>query len=276
MIERKQLNILLLHVLLTFFALATLFPILIIGLMAFKTNNEIFAAPLRPPDVWRFSQIADAWVQGNFKTYYLNSIMVSVPTVLIVVSCSTLAAYGLVFARLKGSRIMLGLFLLGLIMPLQAVVIPLFHLQVALGLLNTHFGLVLAQAAVGMPFGVFLMRSFMSGLPREIIEAARIDGATDVEILRRVVLPISTAPAMTLATLQFMYSWNDFLLPLMLLQDPEMRTVTLGLFYLQGGTYTLNYTMISAGVLITSAPIMVVFFALQRQFIAGATIGAVK
>ncbi|MFV0335116.1 MAG: carbohydrate ABC transporter permease [Tropicimonas sp.] len=266
----------LVHAVLIVATVLTLFPIAIIGLMAFKTNNEIFADPLGWPEIWRVGQLRDAWVQGNFARYYLNSISVAVPVVLIVVSTSTLAAFGLVFGGLRGGRFILALFLLGLIVPLQAIIVPLFHGLNDLGMLNSHGGLILAQSAVGLPFAVFLMRSFMLGLPHEIIEAARLDGAGDFQIFLRVIVPLCAPPVLTLATLQFMYSWNDFLLPLMILQNPDLRTVTLGLFYLQGGTYTLNYAMISAGVLLTAVPIMAVFFLLQRQFIAGVTAGAVK
>jgi ABC-type glycerol-3-phosphate transport system permease component len=269
-------NTLILHGVLIASALLTVFPLGLIALMAFKTNPEIFANPLALPGAWRWDQIGKAWTDGHFGPYYLNSLRVAVPTVLMVVVASTLAAYGLVFGRLPGARYVLAAVLLGLIVPLQAIIVALFHDLGDIGLLNSLWGLSLAQAAVGLPFGIFMMRSFLLGIPKDLIEAARLDGAGDLTVLRRVVLPLATAPAMTLATLQFMYSWNDFLLPLIILHDPSLRTVTLGLFYLQGGTYTLNYAMISAGVLITAVPIMVVFFVLQRQFIAGVTAGAVK
>lgn len=272
----RNASVIFIHLLLVTSAVVTVFPLIMIGLMAFKTNNEIFTDPTGLPTVWHFEHLAEAWVLGNFGTYYLNSIIVAVPTVLLVVICSNFAAYGLVFGRLKGTKVLLGLFLLGLIMPLQAIILPLFHNLGDASLLNSHYGLILAQTAVGIPFGIFLMRSFFLGLPSEIIEAARLDGALDLTVFTRVVLPLSAPPALTLATLQFMYSWNDFLLPLMILQDSSLRTVTLGLFFLQGGTYTLNYAMISAGVILTAVPIMFVFFMLQKQFISGATAGAVK
>jgi len=274
--RQKTRHMLILHGVLIVSALLTVFPLGLIALMAFKTNPEIFANPLALPGAWRWQQIVKAWADGHFGPYYLNSLRVAVPAVLMVVVASTLAAYGLVFGRLPGARYALAAILLGLIVPLQAIIVPLFHDLGDVGLLNSLWGLSLAQAAVGLPFGIFMMRSFFLGIPKDLIEAARLDGASDVTVLRRVVLPLATAPALTLATLQFMYSWNDFLLPLIILHDPSLRTVTLGLFYLQGGTYTLNYAMISAGVLITAVPIMVVFFVLQRQFIAGVTAGAVK
>lgn len=265
-----------LHVVLATAALLTVLPLAMIVMMALKSNQEIFASPVSLPETWRFHQLVDAWVEGKFGLYYINSVLVTVPTVLIVVGASTLAAYGLVFAGLAGVRVLLAIFLLGFIVPLQAIIVPLFYSLADLGLLNSHRGLILAQSAIGLPFGIFLMRSFFMGIAKEVVEAARIDGAGDLKILRSVVLPLSSAPIMTLATLQFMFSWNDFLLPLIVIQDPGLRTVTLGLFYLQGGTYTLNYALISAGVLIAAAPVMLVFFLLQRQFVAGITAGAVK
>lgn len=266
----------LLHLVLIASAAITLFPLIVIALMAFKTNPEIFANPVGLPHTWHIEQLGQAWVKGRFGAYYLNSLAVSVPAVLLVLICSSLAAYGLVFLDLPGVRIVLALFMAGLIVPLQAIVVPLFYTLGDLNLLDTHIGLSIAQAAVGLPFGIFFMRSFFMGIPKGIVEAARLDGAFEITLLLRVILPISAAPLLTLATLQFMFSWNDFLLPLVVLHDPAMRTVTLGLFYLQGGTYTLNYALISAGVLLTAVPIMAVFFLLQRQFISGVTAGAVK
>lgn len=269
-------NAALLHMLLITAAVLTLFPLLMIVLMAFKTNQEIFANPLALPERWRFEQLWEAWEGGNFGRYYLNSISVTVPNVLIVVAASTMAAYALVFVDLPFRGLVLMLFMLGFIVPLQAIIVSMFYNLGDLGLINTHLGLVLVQSAIGLPFGIFLIRSFFLGIPSEIIEAARVDGASDLTILFRVVLPLSSAPLLTLATLQFMFSWNDFLLPLIILQDPSMRTVTLGLFHLQGGTYTLNYALISAGVVLTAVPIILVFFLLQRQFESGLTAGAVK
>lgn len=276
MMARRKRNTLILHGFLIAGALLTLFPLGLIGLMAFKSNPEIFANPVGLPNVWRFNQLGEAWVNGRFGQYYVNSLMVAAPVIALVVVFSSLAAYGIVFAGLPGTTAVLGMFMIGLIVPLQAIIVPLFHNLNGFGLLNSRLGLILSQAAIGLPFGIFLMRSFFLGIPKELIEAARIDGAGDLTILVRVIMPIAAAPTLTLATLQFMFSWNDFLLPLIIIQDPALRTVTLGLFYLQGGTYTLNYALISAGVLITAVPIMIVFFALQRQFIAGVTAGAVK
>lgn len=264
------------HAVLGAVALLTAIPVLIIWSMAFKSNQEIFTNLLGLPLHPNLNMLRFVWVEGQFSRYFLNSLAVAVPTVLLVIALASLTAYGLGFLRLPAANIVFYIFLLGFMIPVQALIVPLFYNLARLGLLNTIPGLVLVESAVGLPFAIFLMRGFLRSLPYELIETARIDGAAELRILLSIVLPLSTPALFTLATLQFMWSWNEFLLALIVLQEQDIQTVTLGLLRLQGGKYTLNYSAIAAGVLLTSLPIIIVFYIFQRRFIEGLTAGAVK
>lgn len=264
------------HLILSAAALLTVFPLIIIWLTAFKDNPEVFRNPLALPETWLWRNLVTAWTQGRIGRYFINSLLTAVPVVFIVLICSSLAGYGFTFLRLPGTRPLLFGILIGMVIPIQALIVPLFFTLADYGLIDSIPGLILVQASLGLPFGIFFMRAFFRDLPGALIDAARIDGAGEPRILMRIVLPNARPALLTLAALQFMWAWNEFLLALVILHSPDLRTVTLGLFYLRGGQYTLNYSLISAGVLLVSLPIIIVFFALQRRFIEGLTAGAVK
>lgn len=264
------------HTALAIVAATTAVPIFVIWMMSFKTNQEIFDNVLAIPRQWHVENLAYVWVQGNFRTYFVNSAIVAVPTVLLVIGCSALAAYALVFSVLKRKDLLFYLFLAGFMVPTQALIIPLFYNLAALRLMNTFQGLVATEAAVGIPFGIFLLRSFFRDIPRELVESARIDGAREYTILARIILPLGKSGVLTLAVLQFLWSWNELLLALIVLQQTHIQTITLGLLRLQGGKYTLAYNAIAGGVLITSVPIVIVFVLFQRRFIQGLTSSALK
>lgn len=264
------------HAVLILFAAVTAFPLVLILLMAFKTNQEILVNPLALPEKMCFDTIIRVWLDGNFQRYFVNSSLVAVVNVALVLILSGLATYALVHLRLPGANGMFVGFLLGYMIPSQAIIIPLFYSLSKYGLSNTRFGLALVEAAVWMPFAIFLLRSFFKNIPYELVENARIDGAPELRILYSIILPVATPALLTLIILQFKWSWNELLLALIILQKEALHTVTLGLLRLQGGRYTLNYTQIAAGVLLTSIPIVMVFLVFQRRFIQGLTAGAVK
>lgn len=264
------------HLFLIFFSLLTAFPLVLILSMTFKTNDEILATPLALPSSLSLDGIVHVWIDGEFSQYYLNSVLVAVPNVILVLTLAALATYALVQLDLPGATWILTAFLFGFMIPHQALIIRLYYTLDSVGLLNTRIGLALVETAVWLPFAILLLRSFFRNMPRELIEIARLDGAGDLRILGSIVLPIVMPALLTLLILQFRWTWNEFLLALITLQDADLQTVTLGLMRLQGGRYTLNYTQIASGAILTSLPIVIVFFFFQRQFIRGLTTGAIK
>jgi multiple sugar transport system permease protein len=208
-------------------------------------------------------------------TYLLNSLIVVGAAVVLLLIIASMAGYALSVLKFRGS----GLILLGIIcllaVPAAVVMIPLYRTVSQLGMLNSHVGLALTYTALQLPFSIYLMTSFFNGLPREIIEAARMDGAGQWRVFRAIALPIGAPALATMATLNFLWLYNELLFALLLMQDADKRTVPVGLALLQGQN-TTPVPLLASGLLISLVPVLVVFFVAQRELARGLTVGAVK
>ncbi|TMR98190.1 carbohydrate ABC transporter permease [Nonomuraea basaltis] len=227
------------------------------------------------PDRWSWENFALAWERGNFTALMRSSLLIAVCVVPLSVVLATLAAYGLAILKVWGHRTLSFGFVLGLTLPIEVIVVALYFNLREVGLTNSYTGIILAEAALFMPFGVYWMQTHFSNVPGELVEAARIDGARDLIVLARVLLPISWPAITTLSVLYFMWSWNQFMLVLVMMQDPDRRTAPggLGLFV---GQYTTDIPLLAAACLIVIAPIVVVYLIFQRSFVNGITQGAIK
>jgi raffinose/stachyose/melibiose transport system permease protein len=270
---RKILTTTFIYVLLTIFVIIAVGPFLISAFTGFKTNDEIVRGAFSLPEVWRWSNYADAWKQARFGDYFGNSVIVVIPVVLGSVALSILTGYAFGRMRFRFSRALFMLFLLGVIMPTEAYIIPLYYLMDDLGLVDTYWALILPQIALSVCFGTFWMRGFFAAIPTEIVDAARIDGCTDWGALWRVMLPLVRPAILTLVVLLFIWTWNDFLLALVMISKEELRTLPQGLAFFQG-RYTTNVPMTAAGATLVALPTIIIYFALQRHFIRGLTSGA--
>ncbi len=261
--------------LLILFALYVLVPFMWVIFTALKSNLEIAQDPLGLPPNWRFENLAQAWNQGKFSRYFINSVIVTVPIVILVVSLSCLAGYGLARLKMPGRMLIFYFFLVGLMVPFTAIMIPLFYILRDIGVLGTYWAMILPQTAISLPFGIFFMRAFFSGLPYDLTDAAKIDGCNDFGVFRRVMLPLAGPAVAALVVFNFMGSWNAFLLPLIYLQSDKLRPVMTGMMFFTT-RWGPDYSMSMAGTLIVMAPIMAVYLVFQRQFIQGLTAGAVR
>jgi len=264
-----------LYLLLVGAAAATLLPLLWVWASALRERTEIFAQPFALPTRLYLGNLIEAWTNGHFGRYMLNSFVVVVPVVVGTGVLSALAGYALGILRVPGERAMLAVFLVGYMMPFQAIMIPLYFLIRALNLMNTYWALILPEMALYVPFGIFMMRNFFREVPRELLEAAIIDGCGALQALRTVAIPIARQALLSLAIFVFMWNWNIFLLPLLVIQRPEMRTLPLGLMYFQSRD-TSDWSLIAAGVTIMSLPIIAFYLITQRYFVRGITTGAIK
>jgi raffinose/stachyose/melibiose transport system permease protein len=183
--------------------------------------------------------------------------------------------YALAKMRFPHKEWIFYVFILGLTIPIQAIVIPLYQVLQGLGLINSLTGIVLAQVSNGIPFGLFLMRSFFQGIPDELIEAAKIDGAGHMQILTRILLPISQPAVLALVVISALATWNDFFLPLVVLISPDVQTLPLGLVRF-AGTFTSNFRLVFSGTVISFLPIVILYLLTQRRFTEGLTQGALK
>lgn len=260
---------------LLFFAAVALYPVLVTGFTALRPAKDVMRDPFGLPTELFLDNLATAWTRGRFVDYLLNSVIITVPTVIGVVVLSCLAGYGISRFRFPGRNAMFYTILLGLTVPFQSVMIPLFYQLLAMGLLSTYLAVILPGIAFGLPFGIFLMQAFFEDLPRELSDAGRVDGCSEWRIFRSVMLPLAWPAVSTLIVFQFVRTWNEFLMPLLYLQNEDLRPVPLGLMFFQGA-YTRDIGLISAGVTIALLPVVVIYLIFQRQFVKGLTAGAVK
>ena len=219
--------------------------------------------------------VARAWEDGNFETYLRSSAIVTAAVVAVSTVLSILAGYAFGLMRFRGQEVLFYAVLLGLVVPMEAIVVPLYYDLRDVGLTDTYWALILPQAALSTAFGTFWMRAFFRSVPRSLIEAARLDGSSSWVTLWRIVLPVGRPAVLTMVVLVFMWTWNEFLLALVMVSDESLRTAPLGLAFFQGRN-TSDEALLAAGALIVAAPVVVVYLFLQRHFIRGMLSGAVK
>jgi ABC-type glycerol-3-phosphate transport system permease component len=263
------------YVILIFFLLLFLLPFVWIWFSAFKTSRQIAADPFGPPASLDPANLVKAWTVGHFSTYLLNSVIYSVAIVAGVCALSCLAGYALSMLPLPGRDGIFILFLLGLMVPFQSVMIPLYYLLRDVHILETYWAFIMPGIALRLPFGIFLMRGFFRGLPGELADAGRTDGANEWQVFRQVMLPLSWPGLATLVVFQFMWTWNQFAMPLIFVQRDELRPISLGVMFFFG-RFTADRGLIAAGVTIAMIPIIALYLVLQRRFIEGITAGALK
>ncbi|MDR6818150.1 raffinose/stachyose/melibiose transport system permease protein [Neorhizobium sp. 2083] len=250
-------------------------PLVIMFFAAFKTNAQIFQSPFSIPDFSNVANIVKIWTETNFLRYLINSAIVTGSSIVLILTLGTMAAYGIARYNFRGSGFVLMFFVAGLTLPLKLAIIPLFILMRDLGILNTQLSLVIIYVAMGLPTTVFIMTGFIRTLPNELEDAARMDGASEPRIMWSVMLPL-VRPAMVIAGIQNVVPiWNDFFFPLIFIQKDALKTLPQGLTTFMG-EYTTDWGVLFAGLLLSSAPVIIVYIVLSRQFINGMTAGAVK
>jgi ABC-type glycerol-3-phosphate transport system permease component len=255
------------------------FPLVLIVSTALKEPADARRDPFGLFSSVTLGNFADAWTQGRFGDYFVNTVVITGATVVGVVALSVTAGYGLARLDLPGRTLVFAVFIVGLMIPFYSIMIPLFFQLHDMGLLGSPLAVILPGIAgvqgFGLPLGVFLMRAFFLDLPIELGEAARIDGASEVQVFRSVMLPLAGPGVAVLAVLVFFQSWNSLLLPLLYLTGPDSRTLATGLYLFAGGRST-ETALLAAASLIMIAPVLLFYLAFQREFIRGVTSGALK
>jgi raffinose/stachyose/melibiose transport system permease protein len=262
------------YVLLTLFSLVSLTPVVGILSSAFGRQSSLDTG-FALPDGLNWHNFTDAWQQGHFGRYLGNSVLVTVVVVVAASVLSVLAAYAFGVMRFPGSSVLFYLFVIGLTLPEEALVVPLYFDLRAWGMTDGYWGLILPQGAQSLAFGVFWMRTYFRHGPRSVIEAARIDGASSWTTLWRVLVPMGRPAISTMVVMLFMWTWNEFLMALVMVSDDAHRTVPLGLAFFQG-QHGSDTALLAAAAVLIALPVVVVYVALQRRFIAGMLSGAVK
>ncbi len=257
------------------YAALVLAPILLVVFNSLRPSRDIFRQPIGIPTSLRFESYTTAWTEANFSSYFVNSLTITVASVVLGTGLAVLAAYPLGRYTFRGGGVLSAYFLSGLLLPFRLAILPLFLLLQNLGLVDSRLGLVLVYAATGIPFSVFILSAFFRQLPIELTEAARIDGAGEFTIFRRVMLPLVRPALATVAVFQFVPLWNDFFFPLVLLRSTDKWTLPVGLtrFF---GEFQTDWSTLFAGIIITTLPLVVLFLVATKQIIAGLTAGIGK
>ncbi len=261
------------HLALGAFALVTLVPVAGIVLTALQKPGGLTS--FGSFDGVHLHNFATAWRDGHFGAYLRSSAIVAVSVVAASSVLSVLAGYALGMMRFRGEQALFYLVLLGLMVPLEATIVPLYYDLRDLRLTDTYWALILPQTGLSTAFGSFWMRAFFRSVPRSLVEAARLDGSSSFSTLWRVLVPTARPAILTMMVLVFMWTWNEFLLALVMVSDEGLRTAPLGLAFFQG-QHTSDLTLLAAGAVIVAAPVVVLYALLQRHFIRGVLSGAVK
>ncbi len=263
------------YILLVIYSSIILIPFFMTIMNSFKSMREIFLLPFSLPSHPSFRNFIDAWHQANMGNAYLNSALIAFTSVIGTTFISSLFAYAISRYRFPFRRQLYMYSMLGLAFPARLAIIPVFLMMKSLGLIDTRLGLIIIYISVGIPFSVFLLKNFIDGVPLEIEEAARIDGASAWMIFWRIVLPLIRPALAIVAIVRFVGVWNDFFFPLIFINTRSKATITLAvsIFF---GEYSNTWNLLFASLTLAIIPILILFLIFSKQFISGMTKGAIK
>lgn len=271
--KKQKVQVIIKGVLFWVLSLIVIVPFLIVVFNAFKTQPEAINMELSLPDEWHFENFATVWEDGDILHALKNSLILSVSSVAVTVVCSSMCAYVISRNRTRFNRLIYVFFAMGLMVPVSNVTIV--KVLRVMGLYNTLPGTILVFIALIMPLSVFLYYGFISGIPRELDEAAIVDGAGAVRIFVQVIFPLLKPATVTVIMINFLNVWNDFQIPLYTLPDPD-KAVIVQKVYNFFGTYTASWNLVSVTIIYAILPILIVYLFGQKYIISGMTAGSVK
>jgi ABC-type glycerol-3-phosphate transport system permease component len=259
----------------TALAIATVYPMVFTTNVAMKTQREYILDRFSLSRSLQWDNVATAWTSGGMARYFINSLIVVGVAVALLLLFGSMAGFALSHVRFRGSRALFLGCLAALFIPFQVIMVPLARTMADGGLIDTYPGLVLAYVAQFLPFTIYLMTSYYGGVPREIIDAARIDGNSLYGVYRRIMVPLGTPALLSIGILDALFCWNDVLIALLMMPSAEHRTLMVGVTTLRG-QYSNDIPTFAAGVLIAAVPVLVVYLIFQRQIADAVTAGATK
>jgi raffinose/stachyose/melibiose transport system permease protein len=257
-------------------AAGVVFPILVFLGNSLKADGDFLVNPLGWPQQFVFANYWEAWQKANMSVLIVNSLIVSVATVVLTIVLTSMMAFGLVTFRFRGRNVILLSVLIMLTIPVQVYIIPLYVISINLKIVNTQLGVILPYAASSMPLALVLFRNYFLELPPALSEAARLDGCSRWGIYWRIIMPLSRPAIGAVAIFTFVSAWNEFFLALVFLQDKSIQTLPLGMQVFAISEYQTNYPLLFSAITIGMAPMVIVYLLMQRQFISGLAGGAMK
>ena len=256
-------------------AVAALYPLLFTVLNSLKSRTAYAQNPLGLPDAISFENYIDTFNRMQVPRLLFNTVITTAGGLLLSTVAALFIAYAVTKLRMPGGNLVFLFIISMLVIPSQVVIYPLYETILSLGLGGTYQGLILSYAAFGLPMSTYLLVAYFRAIPDELIEAARLDGAGDMRILFQVLLPVSMPAIAALSILNFVWMWNDLLLPLVIMGGSDKTTLMVGVALLSG-QYDVSIPLISAGLIVALLPVMIVYLVFQRQILNGAIAGAVK
>ncbi|MDT0347424.1 carbohydrate ABC transporter permease [Streptomyces litchfieldiae] len=256
-------------------ALATIYPLVFTTNVAMKTRHDYILDRFSPARSPNLDNVTTAWTNVGMERYVVNSLVVVTSAVALLLLIGSMAGFALSHLRFRGSRALFLGCLAALFVPFQVIMVPLARIMADGRLMDTYAGLILAYVAQFLPFTIFLMTSYYTGIPGEIVDAARIDGNTVYGVYRRVMLPMGRSALLSAGILNALFCWNDVLISLLMMPSPEHRTLMVGVTSLRG-QYSDDIPVFASGVLIAALPVLVLYLFFQRQIADGVTAGSTK
>ncbi|AMO31319.1 carbohydrate ABC transporter permease [Lysinibacillus sphaericus] len=262
---------------LVLFTVATisLYPILLMILSSFKKSVDIYKDPLGFPSSFSLNTYRTLLSKIPFTTYFMNSLFVSIVSVVLIVVVCSLASFYIARFKFSWNHALFFIFLLGMMIPIKLGIVPLFILMRDLGLINSLWSLILMNTATGIPLSMLILTGFFKTIPSELEEAARMDGAGNLRVLWYVVLPLMRPALGTVVIINFIAAWNDFFFPLIFITEKMKRTIPVGMMSLFG-EHSADWGSLFAGLTLASLPMILLFFIASKQFMEGLTAGAIK
>lgn len=273
--RRFNLSVLVTHAILLLWSAVVLFPLWTMLVNSIKPSREIFRDPYGLPSEITWEGYVSVWTDSRFDLYFRNSITVTVLSLVLILILGSLAAYALASWRSRVSSLIYLALVAGLMIPIRLGTLNIFQMILALGLNDRIWGLIPVYVAMGLPVATFVLVPFIRSLPGELLDAARVDGASELRLYASVIMPMIRPALATVLIFNLIPIWNDLWFPLIFIRDPEARTVILGVSLLFG-QFQADWTRALSALSLSAMPVLVLYLLLSKQFIKGLTAGAVK
>ena len=281
--KRSPIFYILTRIVILFFMIIIIFPLLYTLSLSVRSPDTVYSARyFLIPYEFSLQNYYDAFfyaeerLKVSFPRMFLNSVIVTTSSVFLIISLSIFAAFSFSHLRFPMKESLYNVMIASVAMPAQVLLIPLFYLLIYFGIINTYTAVILAYAGFLIPIGILILRMFFEQIPGELTEAGIVDGASDFQLLMRILLPLAKPAIATCVILLFLDTWNEFIYAMIFMQDPTIHTVPVGLAKIGTSRYHINIGTYSASVMITIIPVMLIFAIFQRWCIAGMTMGALK
>lgn len=258
------------------YALVSLYPLIWMVIQSFKDDLSFFLNQYALPEIWRWENYAKAWTEANVSQYYFNSIVVTFSTLVIGIVVCSLAGYAMAKLKFRGKVLLLMITLCVLFVPAPLLAFPNYFIVRDLGILGTRWGLIGPYVCGMIPLSNLLMMNAFNAVPHELSESARLDGCSEMGILLRIMMPLAKPTIATIAILNFMSTWNEYMWAIISLSDQSIYTLPIGIVDLGSKVFIYGYGPVFAGMVLMTLPVVLFYVLMQKQFVAAITAGAVK